>query len=97
MRWKSVPRVLPIQNNAMVSAAARFARKAKILHFYTWSGKPPEGSLLDHLIQHMFSRREIDWRAIDTAARFGVIWLKGSDGSSVWAVTPRPPELSVLT
>ncbi len=71
------PRVLPIQYNAMVGAAARFARKAKILHFYTWSGKPAEGTLLDHLIQHMFSRREIDWRAIDTAARFGVIWPQG--------------------
>ena len=71
------PRVFPIQYNAMVGVATRFAHKAKIFHFYTSSGKPHEGNLLDHLVKHMFSRREIDWRAIDTAARFGVVWPQG--------------------
>jgi hypothetical protein len=71
------PRVFPIQYNAMVGVAARFAHKAKIFHFYTSSGKPREGTLLDHLVKHMFSRREIDWRAIDTATRFGAVWAHG--------------------
>ncbi len=71
------PAILPVDLNAMVLTHPSLALHARILHFYTSRGRPYGGSVLDHLVNHLGSRCEIDWRAIDTVTRFGAVWAHG--------------------
>jgi hypothetical protein len=69
--------ILPVPYNAMVSVAPRFARGARILHFYA-SGFPPREhavTLLEYLAAHRRTTGTVDFEAIARARRRNYPWM----------------------
>jgi hypothetical protein len=66
---------LPASYNAMVTVAPVHARGAKIYHFFAGSFATLEGSLYQHLLDHLEARREVDWATIDRCVAMDHPWL----------------------
>jgi len=69
--------ILPVAYNAMVVASPRFARGAKILHFYATMSRErlPPYTLLDHLVAHRRATGVVDMAAIERARRRNYPWM----------------------
>lgn len=84
-------RGMPVAFNAMIDASPRFARRARIFHYYTVvrdgvPGQTKPGTLLEHLIDHLRDTGRIDHAALRRAARKCDPWVNSDGGfTRQWA------------
>ncbi|HEU4648417.1 MAG TPA: putative nucleotide-diphospho-sugar transferase [Gemmatimonadales bacterium] len=69
--------ILPVPYNAMVTVAPRFARGARILHFYASELRSRERAvtLLEYLVAHRRATGTVDFAAIARARRRNYPWM----------------------
>jgi hypothetical protein len=69
--------ILPVSYNAMVTVSARFARGAKILHFFASESGERERAvtLLDHLVMHRRATGAMDFDAVVRARQRNYPWM----------------------
>lgn len=61
------PHILDVSYNAMFTADVRYARDARILHFFLSQQNAPQVTLLDHLISVLRNTGRMDWEILDRA------------------------------
>jgi Nucleotide-diphospho-sugar transferase len=69
--------ILPVPYNAMVTVAPRFARGARILHFYAseFPSRERADTLLEYLVAHRRATGTVDFEAIARARRRNYPWM----------------------